>query len=338
MYKAKIAGIVAVVALTFLPGSSWAVTNAVVGTCKAGTQFTTIQAAVNAATAGTTVSVCPGTYPEQVTILKNLTLQGISPTSIGAAIIVPPAAGVKVNAASSIWQSLAAQLLVQQATTVTVKNIEVDGGGQATCTGGFNWVGILFQGPGGTITNSAVRNAPTCVTALGILADAIGTAMHVTNNSLSDCYSVCLEADFDSNLVATGNMVTATISSGYGIQVQQAGGPNVITGNTVAGNFTYGASVFRSSSVTMTGNTVLIGSAGENVGIFLGGASHNSVQNNRISGGFEAFYIDDMNSAGGNVVTNNTVSNEVCAMLLVTTTGDTLTPNTYLTTNASACI
>lgn len=88
----------------------------------------------------------------------------------------------------------------------------------------------------------------------------------------------------------------------------------------------------------MTGNTFLGGTPGSNVGIYLGTACHSTVQNNKISGGFEAFGIDDTNSGGGNVVTNNTVGNETCAMFAGTTTGDTLTPNTYLTTSTSACI
>jgi len=338
MYRARIAVIVAVVTLAVLPGRSWAVTNAVVGTCKAGTQFTTIQAAVNAATPASTVLVCPGNYPEQVTILKNLTLQGISPTFIGAATIVPPTTGLNVNATSGIWGGLAVQLLVQQAATVTIKNIEVDGGGQTTCTAYAVRVGILFQGPGGTITNSAVRRAPTCLAGIGIFADAVGTTIHVTNNSLSDCTTACLEADFNSNLVASGNMITAAVNTVVGMDVQQAGGPSVLTGNIVAGNFNYGANIFKSSGVTMTGNTFLGGTPGSNFGINLGTVSHSIVQNNKIAGGFEAFGIDDTNSGGGNVVTNNTVSNEGCAMFLGTTTGDTLTPNSYFTTSASACI
>jgi len=40
------------------------------------TQFPTIQAAINAASSGNTVKVLPGTYTEQITINKNLTLMG----------------------------------------------------------------------------------------------------------------------------------------------------------------------------------------------------------------------------------------------------------------------
>src|SRR3979411_2981206 len=40
-------------------------------------QYTTIQSAVDAAPAGATINVCPGTYPETVRINKPLTVRGI---------------------------------------------------------------------------------------------------------------------------------------------------------------------------------------------------------------------------------------------------------------------
>src|ERR1700730_8822616 len=40
--------------------------------------FTTIQAAVNAAPSGATIHICPGNYPEQVTISRAVTLHGVS--------------------------------------------------------------------------------------------------------------------------------------------------------------------------------------------------------------------------------------------------------------------
>ena len=49
----------------------------VVGTCKAGIQFATIGAAITASPVGATINVCPGIYPEQVTINKDLTMKGI---------------------------------------------------------------------------------------------------------------------------------------------------------------------------------------------------------------------------------------------------------------------
>jgi hypothetical protein len=50
--------------------------------------YNTIQSAVNASVAGDTIIVCPGTYNEQVTVTKSITLAGsgnsiIQPTSVG---------------------------------------------------------------------------------------------------------------------------------------------------------------------------------------------------------------------------------------------------------------
>ncbi len=47
----------------------------IVGSCR-GAAYYTIQSAVNAASAGSTVLVCPGVYPETVTVTKTLTLLG----------------------------------------------------------------------------------------------------------------------------------------------------------------------------------------------------------------------------------------------------------------------
>ena len=61
MWTSKLFLAVSLLGLAILPNRSFAVTNAVVGTCMKGTQFTSIQTAVNNASAGSTVKVCPGT-------------------------------------------------------------------------------------------------------------------------------------------------------------------------------------------------------------------------------------------------------------------------------------
>jgi pectin methylesterase-like acyl-CoA thioesterase len=66
-----------------------------VGTCKKGS-FATIGAAITASPAGATILVCPGIYPEQLTINKPLTIEGIQSGNNDAAIITGTSA---VNAA-----------------------------------------------------------------------------------------------------------------------------------------------------------------------------------------------------------------------------------------------
>src|SRR5438128_612116 len=98
--------------LSGLSATAFAAT-AIVGTCKAGVHFTTIQAAVDAISAGGTIMICPGTYPEQVVVPKALTIKGIQSGTSGAAVIVAPVGGVVGNAFSLIsGLPIGAQLLV----------------------------------------------------------------------------------------------------------------------------------------------------------------------------------------------------------------------------------
>ena len=134
----------------------------VVGTCKSGTHYTTIQAAVNAAsTAGpSVVDVCPGTYNEQVTITKNrLTLAGIQAGTADFAALYPPIGGLATNGADIFGNQVATQIFVKNASGVIIKNLTVDGTGNkvAPCVP-YTMEGIYFQNSSGTITNNVVRN------------------------------------------------------------------------------------------------------------------------------------------------------------------------------------
>src|ERR1700676_3465112 len=53
--------------------------------------FTSIQAAVNAATAGDRINVCPGSYREQVRVNKPLTIRGIEVANQHLSLVMPNA-------------------------------------------------------------------------------------------------------------------------------------------------------------------------------------------------------------------------------------------------------
>ena len=135
--------------------------NLAVGLCPApGTHYTAINAAVTAAAAaGDTIRVCPGTYPEQVTITKSLMLIGIASGASDAAVVVPPATGLVPNGSDIFGFPVAAQIFVSNATAVTVSSLTIDGTGNniAGC-GAPTLEGIYFQNSSGTITKNAVRN------------------------------------------------------------------------------------------------------------------------------------------------------------------------------------
>ncbi len=72
-------------------------TSYAVGHCKPSlTSYSTISAAVSAVPSGSIVEVCPGTYAEQVTITKPLTLQGVISGNSSQPVITVPPSGLTV--------------------------------------------------------------------------------------------------------------------------------------------------------------------------------------------------------------------------------------------------
>jgi len=156
-----------------------------VGGCKPkGTpNYTTIQAAVNAAAPGATVYVCAGTYSEQVTISKNLSLLGAANGNLDAIIIVPPAGGMVQNATDPAPgvanPNIAAQVFVQGPATVTIKDIIIDGAnnGLSGCSAP-TLVGLYVLNTTATLTGIDVRNEVmdpadiACDSGLGIYVEA----------------------------------------------------------------------------------------------------------------------------------------------------------------------
>ena len=156
-----------------------------VGGCKPKStmNYTTIQAAVNAAAAGATVYVCSGTYPEQVTITKNLIVLGTANGNADAPIIVPPTTGMVQNATDPAPgvanPKIAAQLFVQGPANVTIKDIIIDGAsnGLSGC-GSPTLVGLYVLNSAATLTGIDVRNEVmdpadiACDSGLGIYVEA----------------------------------------------------------------------------------------------------------------------------------------------------------------------
>jgi hypothetical protein len=111
------------------------------------TSYNTISEAVAAVPANSTVLVCPGTYPEQITFSTALTLRGAYP-NIRPVITVPP-------------EGLTGpQLTIQLGTdlsqvTVNLVNLIVDGTGSTGATG------ISYDGDSGELSNLEVRNQTT---------------------------------------------------------------------------------------------------------------------------------------------------------------------------------
>jgi hypothetical protein len=242
-----------------------------VGNCRPHlVSYSTISEAVAAVPANATVLVCPGTYPEQVTITQPMTLRGLSDVTRARAVIAVPSGGLVTNAGQ------ADQLLVQGKTLgdfgpVNIINLVVDGTGSGfDCTSGGEFAGIEYLFASGSLENSEVRNQNPGGCGFGLFLVGSPGATDTVNVRTSDIH------DFDN----TGVLVTSNGSSSFlvnldsnqiestsatvqaGVEYELADG--VVARNTVDVGGQFGlllGNFFR--GMTATGNTII----GSNVGI-----------------------------------------------------------------------
>jgi hypothetical protein len=275
---------VILMALAVMSQSLSATPNSTVGLCAGpGTHYSTIQAAVNATAANATIDICPGTYPEQVMITKNLTLLGVKSGTMYAPTIVTPAGGLVANGSDIFSGSVAAQIFVQNA-DVTISHITVDGSNNQLSGCGIDPIGIYYQNSSGKITDDAVRNVLMTPALQGC---QVGLAINVESNSGTPIVTISDNSvrNYDKNGITvsgpgTGGGPVATVTANTviglgatgviaqnGIQVGY-GASGAVTFNYVADNIyinspdcdpCYGSSgilVYASNGITVTNNTV----------------------------------------------------------------------------------
>jgi hypothetical protein len=202
-------------------GGQLMATTVQVGTCRNHVAtFTTIQAAVNASSPGGTVLVCPGTYPEQVTVKKALTITGVQSGTLDAAVVVAPSGGAVQNTTSlATGNPIAAQLLVTETTGVNISNLTIDGSNNGISSSGCTpLVGVLYQNASGTVNHVAAINQALTGNSIGC---QVGLAIFVQSGN--------------------GGTSNVTISNSHVENYQKNG----ITGNEIG------------TTVTIRGNTVI---------------------------------------------------------------------------------
>jgi len=305
------AGFIALIGRSVTPASAGG--NFTVGSCPGGT-YPTIQDGVNAAQAagGGNVNVCPGTYPEQVTITGQVNLQGIQSGTMDAAVIVPPSGGLVANATDFYSSnSVAAQLFVKDVTqgNANVSNLVVDGSGTAgnginSCS--LDPVGIFYQNSSGTINGVTARNqvpgsAPVntaplggCQTGLGIWIQSASaqanTQVQVQNSSIHDFAKNAMEVDGAGTKVQVQNnsVVGAgptTVVAQNGIQIDELAQGQVKNNLVIDLDYTNPAG-------PVSGDTFA-------TGILIIGSSNIQVQQNNVGNVQEAIFFGTDPSFGG---------------------------------------
>jgi parallel beta-helix repeat protein len=250
----------------------------------------TIQQAVNAVAVGGTVNVCPGTYPEQVLITRNVTVTGVANGNADAAVITSPATGVVVNTADlspppSSALPVAAQILVQNAKAVNISNLTVDGSNNQIAACAPDIRGIYYQNSSGTISEVATRNQ---VLAAGLTGCQAGQGIFVQSS-----YSGAGYATASANVTIKNSSVSNFQKNGITIDGPKANGTvtfNSITGQgPTTGAAENGVQISDGAAGCVTDNAIVdnvwapdvFGDTGDAAaGILIYGSEHILVQNN----------------------------------------------------------
>ena len=242
--------------------------------------YKTITDAVNAAHAGDTIRVGPGTYAENVVITKPLTIIGSNgPTATTTVTAADPSkdvfqltgAGIRVGGLTATGATGAACVHVNHATGCVVTGISA-----------FNnkWAVYLDGASTCEVSNSNLAN-----NGYGVYCDG---ASHNT---------------IFGNL-AEGEKGAPPIL-GDGIYVFR-GGENTVNRNNLSANHVFGISLYYSPGNTITNNSIL---RNENIGTRLGYSNNNTLTFNTYSGNVNSGIVP-VGASGNQIYLNNFVDQQ----------------------------
>jgi hypothetical protein len=287
-----------------------------------GAAYSSLQAAVDAARPGDRISVCPGTYREQVRIDKPLQVH-----AQGGAVLAP--AGMVANATNAAGdKTIAAALVVEGAGPVTVEGLTVDASANGLTACRPVLVGVYFRNGSGRLTDVAVRGARLgaglagCQSGLGVLvqsAAGASSAVELLDSSIRGYQkNGVTAADAGTRLTVRRSVVSgaglAAVVAQNGIQVGP-GAHGVIEQNEVANHVWGGCTsvdacafvatdvlVIEATDVTVRRNTL----GTSQTGVYLDRSSGTRVIDNRILDtlvGDGVLVVGDHNQVVANTIT-----------------------------------
>ncbi|MEA1965959.1 MAG: right-handed parallel beta-helix repeat-containing protein [Euryarchaeota archaeon] len=253
---------------------------AVIGTATAdtltvgssGCDYTTIQAAVDAAAEGDTIFVWNGSYTENVDVDKRLTLRGE-----GANVVTVTTA----NSDDNVFE-------------VTADHVNISG---FTATGrGYGKAGIYL----GSADNCNIYENNCSNNYYGTHLSSSSNNTLASNTASNNYYGTYI--DYSSNNILAGN--TASSNNMIGICLYYSSN-NTLTKSTTSNN-RYGIYLYYSSNNLLKGSTA---SSNKDYGIRLSSSSNNTLANNTMSGNAYNFgvYGYSLSECTQNIDTSNTV-------------------------------
>lgn len=264
--------------------------------CASGCNYTTIQAAINAACPRDTIEVYSGPYNEHVVVNKTLTLQGID-TGSGLPV---------VNAGGS------GSAITISADGCTVEGFEARNSGSA-----WPCAGIHVTSKGNIISdNTASKNKWDGISLNNSNGNMISDNT-LTNNGASGIYLQSSNNNAIENNTATGN-------GHNGIKLSPCQN-NTISANIASHNNAWGIYLVQSSD-----NTVWDNAANDNgqTGIFIEDNSNYNIINDNTASSNDENGINLDSSSNNNISSNDATDNSESGIRLDSASGNTISDNT----------
>ncbi|HZU24543.1 MAG TPA: right-handed parallel beta-helix repeat-containing protein [Bryobacteraceae bacterium] len=299
----------------------------------AGAQYTTIQAAINAASSGDTIEVCPALYPEQLLITKPITVVGIQVENVNRVLVRP-------NSMSQLGglSSEAVITVVNPRGNVTIQNLAVDATNNDVSNCSVPAAGIHYYNASGLVEHNAIFNAlvsdpQECGllfgSGFGVQVDSSQPGpfyVRIAHNSIHDYTRLGVLADGPGiNVEVDGNTISGI---GPAIGVLQFG---VFVANGTIGNIhnntiTEGlcGSLSESDCFGLRSEGVTLRSPGDGTivtnnvisqaqsGIFINGGNDISVTHNSVKN-IEGLSGMDIQGSASGFLTNSTIEDNVIA-------------------------
>jgi hypothetical protein len=290
--------------------------------------YNTISAAVAAAPAGSTVFICPGTYPEQLTITSSLTLTGAFPIAISPATVTMPVSPT-IDFVPGVGD-VASQILVggtieSPPIVVNIKNLIVDGAGSSSSSA----AGISYVFASGKLGQLEVRNQEFAIDLFGSPFDV--NTVNIQNSYIHDFTNTGVLADSDG---ATGffvnvnrNLVKSNLARVQsGVEYSFADGR--ASQNTIV--VTNGTGLLLENFFSgMTAKENII--EGANVGIQAGGdisATSTIVEDNVLLNNVTGIFV--VGIGGGTTLTKNAISQSSNAAIDLDCSGNSTVQSNFI--------
>lgn len=213
---------------------------------------TAIQNAINSASSGGTICIYPGTYPEQLTITKPISLVGF-----GSNTIIEPNTVSSTTTSYTTGASLAPIILAKGTTGANLRGFEVEGSlagnNIAACAPDF--FGVLYQDASGSILNlnvSGIELPPVdfgCQSgdAIYVQSNSLGSStVSIMNNSVVNyqkngitCNEINTYCNIADNKIQGAGPTPQIAQNGVEVYFNGRGKiiNNTITGNSYTGNY-----------------------------------------------------------------------------------------------------